>query len=808
MAAGPVGLMLSTLILTAASSRAGFDPFEQNKKLKEQLDLFNEKIKKLKDEEKSLIKKVKANWETRSKDMSSAKDEKDGLQEGVEKLKTEYKEKEHCLQDWVDAHSKMKESVMKGLAGSALVKTNSSVQPLRFEKFNLVLRNPPTSTAMNRNGWSASAGLRRSTRFRPIHLVADARTMKEQVSENLAHQDDRMQSTKNEALEPEIAAVHTRVTPIHMTTGAQTLEDQNAERMEIPSPTHMAAGAQTLQDQDAEKMQVFKEIMKDRDVEKMKVLDEEEREEEDEEEVLEQDDGFEPSHMAAGPQTLQDQDDDASGWIEVPDEEMDEAEASGMDDAREKIEQGNGRHPEVANHTSGAREGLPEEVKLDPAVADGIMEAAGSSEAGKPMPPQNPVRLRGNAPASTGMAVGTRTVQDQDLETSDWIEAPDEEMDEVEASGVDDADENQPPQEWAEANMQAYREGMSENGIDHLDPATADGIMEAAGASEAVKPTQAARKTLAEDVNLAPAAAEGITQTAGTSEVVKPKTPHNPVDLRGPAAPTPKGFRPIHIGSRGRETKTEARQGEVGDIEKLAHQDERMRVIEDTKVPDSEIASVFHMAAGARAVVQEKGADKMKMMKENEVLTQALDLARSDAQRLYLTNQKYAATLSAADTRTEHWGELLKRMKGTFKAQEDLLKAQIAQLDAKCKEVDQLKGVPGKIKENFDDLKKKEQAVLGDIPLAPEKDDCRIKRIKKRKDCKSYYKKTNIGKGSPDSKARQKECQEFCKRKGSYRFSVGWKGGCRCCKRKKDGGAKWKKRKNKKVTSYRAIDCR
>merc|ERR1719420_2914000 len=153
------------------------------------------------------------------------------------------------------------------------------------------------------------------------------------------------------------------------------------------------------------------------------------------------------------------------------------------------------------------------------------------------MPPHNPVRLRGLAPAPTGVATGGQTMQDQDSETSGWIEVPDEDMYETEASGLDDVNENQPPQGWAEEDtpevvkpMHAAREGMPEE--IKLDPA-AEGIMEATGASEVMKPAHAARETVPKDVKLTSAAADGIMQPAGSSEVVKPiiMSPGNPVHL-------------------------------------------------------------------------------------------------------------------------------------------------------------------------------------------------------------------------------------------------------------------------------------
>lgn len=624
-----VTLLLSVFL--AAASRVQFDPFEQNEQLKAKLEFFNGKIKELQDEQKSLIEKVKANWEKRNASMNGAIDEKTGLQEGVEKLKAEYKEKEHCLQDWLDVHSKMKESVMTGLNGGALVKinstidgralvkTNSTVQPASLRGpggFRLVLRDPLASTN-NRYTGSSSAALYRPEGFtRPIRNHPTATGT--QTRQDLAHQDDQMKIIAKTKFDQEVVPIHADVRP---------------------GPVHVTASAQTTQGQDAEEM---------------KKLEEEESEEEDEERVMEQEDGLKPAYMtAASVQTVQDRDLGADGWMEEPDEELDEAEASEMEDAGlEADEDIAAVNNEGMQPTQSLPEALHEDVKLDPAAAEGIMEAATSKVVNSP-PPRTPVHLRGLAPAHT----------------------------EVE---------------------------------------------------------------------------------------------------------------PMHMVAQG--------------TEQLSHQEEVMKIIDKNTVPHVDIGSVIHLAGGSRTA-QDPGVDKMKIIKENDVLQQAVTMAKSDAQRLLLTNQKYTATLEAADTRTGHWKALLGRMKGTFEAQENLLKAQIAHLDQKCKEAEEIKGVPNKIKENFDSLKNAEQDVLEDIPVEP---DCVVKvaRSRKHKKCRSFSKKTNIGKGAVSSKRMREACKEFCKQMGDgwFRFSVGKKGQCRCCHEGKSG--KYKKRPKGRWRTYKAKDCR
>merc|ERR1719163_1236040 len=126
MTFGRVGFLLSTF-LTSVASLSKFDPFEQNEHLKEQLQNLNNEIHNMKEEEKSYMDQVKAASEKRTASVGTLKDDSAGLQEGLEKLKAEYKDKEHCLQDWLDAHSKMKESVISGILGGSFVKMNSSV---------------------------------------------------------------------------------------------------------------------------------------------------------------------------------------------------------------------------------------------------------------------------------------------------------------------------------------------------------------------------------------------------------------------------------------------------------------------------------------------------------------------------------------------------------------------------------------------------------------------------------------------------------------------------------------------------------
>jgi len=289
---------------------------------------------------------------------------------------------------------------------------------------------------------------------------------------------------------------------------------------------------------------------------------------------------------------------------------------------------------------------------------------------------------------------------------------------------------------------------------------------------------------------LDPASAEGIIEAA-TSEGLNPPLPPTSFHLRS-RAPAPEEATPIHMNAEGTET--------------LAHQEEVLKIVQKHTIPNVEATSSIHMIGGTQAHKEDQVVDKMKVIKENEVLQQAVTMARSDAQRLFLSNQKYTATLEAADTRTEHWKALLGRMKGTFKAQEDNLKVQIAHLDQKCKEVEEIKGVPDKITENFDALKSKEQAVLEDVPLAPEK-DCRVKSatFNKHRTCRSFSKKTNIGRGSPDDPKKVEECKELCKHLGNkYRFSVGRKGQCKCCN--KDGD--FKRRPKGKWRTYKAKNCR
>jgi hypothetical protein len=107
------------------------------------------------------------------------------------------------------------------------------------------------------------------------------------------------------------------------------------------------------------------------------------------------------------------------------------------------------------------------------------------------------------------------------------------------------------------------------------------------------------------------------------------------------------------------------------------------------------------MAVGDR-IVQDPGRDKMDVIKENKALEQAVAVAKSDAQRLFIANKKHNATLEAAATRSKHWNKLIGSVKGTYSAQEDNLKLQIAHLDQKCKEIEGIKGMPKKLQENFE----------------------------------------------------------------------------------------------------------
>eukprot|EP00746_Dinoflagellata_sp_MGD_P165722 gnl/MRDRNA2_/MRDRNA2_95162_c0_seq1.p1 gnl/MRDRNA2_/MRDRNA2_95162_c0~~gnl/MRDRNA2_/MRDRNA2_95162_c0_seq1.p1 ORF type:complete len:541 (+),score=167.09 gnl/MRDRNA2_/MRDRNA2_95162_c0_seq1:82-1704(+) len=532
--------ILLILFHVARASHVEFDPFKQNAQLKEKLEFFNEKGKKLEEEQKALIEKVKANWEKRNASMNSALDEKASLQEGVDKLKKEYKEKEHCLQDWLDAHSEMKESVMNGLHPGALVEKNSIMQPMHLRGpggFHLLLREPST----------------------PVHGQQGS------ASETVHHPGRIAGASRNP-----------------LPTTAQNVKD--------PGTVHSLKYEYEYEFEDEDDDE--EEDEEDESVKTMKALDEEEKDEDGEMRVMEQEDAFRPVG-------------------------------------------------EIATPPQSAHEMLHEGKMVDQAAAVRIIEAA-------------------------------------------------------------------------------------------------------------VKPARRLRHSTS----------------------------------------TPSDVTSIHMTAAGTGS--------------LAHQEERMKIIEGSPLPDAELAPAIHMMGGSRAV-QDQGEDKMKVIKENDALQQAVDLARSDAQRLFLTNQKYAATLEAADTRTEHWDALIGRMEGTYKAQEDNLKAQIAHLDQKCKEVEEIKGVPDKIKENFDALKSKEQDVLEDMPL--EENPCFVKdaTTNKHRKCKSFSMKTNVGKGAPDDPRKMEDCKEFCKGLGNkYRFSVGKKGGCRCCE--KDGN--FKKRPKGRWRTFKAKNCR
>merc|ERR1719453_718299 len=81
----------------------------------------------------------------------------------------------------------------------------------------------------------------------------------------------------------------------------------------------------------------------------------------------------------------------------------------------------------------------------------------------------------------------------------------------------------------------------------------------------------------------------------------------------------------------------------------------------------------------------------MKYIKENEVLQKQIDDKKSDIMHAQNGVRKYNATLHRSDVSTEHWGELLEKMKAQYGEQEKQLKAAIELADKKCAEAEELK---------------------------------------------------------------------------------------------------------------------